>query len=151
MNKSIKETFQSRGQQAKQIYLNKKSCYRRKWFNSHRIGLGYQHGHHFIVLGSLHSKSFHVVSGQRTRNRSRRPREKWGEKKSREGVGIKGRKPSPSPFVHFLALVPFFARPKPKISLLVVPRSFFAKRLLRSLCFGIPIKRFHSRSRQLCM
>ena len=52
-----------------------------------------------------------------------------------EEVGIKGRKLSPSPFVHFLALVPFFARPK----LLLVPRSFFAKRLLRRLCFGIPV------------
>ena len=33
-----------------QIYGNKESVYIRKEFNSHRIGLGHQHGRRFIVL-----------------------------------------------------------------------------------------------------
>ena len=33
--------------------------------------------------------------------------------------------PCPSPLFHFLTLVPFFARPKPKLPFFVVPRSFF--------------------------
>ena len=41
---------------------------------------------------SLRSKRFRAVKEQRTKNESQRPREKWREWKSGEGVGKKGRK-----------------------------------------------------------
>ena len=39
-----------------QIYGNKESVYIRKEFNSHRIGLGHQHGRRFIVLGHQYGR-----------------------------------------------------------------------------------------------
>ena len=39
-----------------QIYGNKESVCIRKEFNSHRIGLGYQHGRRFIVLGHQYGR-----------------------------------------------------------------------------------------------
>ena len=56
-----------------------------------------------------------------------------GQVRERGGVGKKGGKrlltnpflPLPLPSLSFLTLVPFFARPKPKIPFFVVPRSFF--------------------------
>ena len=45
------ERFHSRGQQPCKFIGTKNSFYIRKEFNSHRIGLGHQHGRRFIVLG----------------------------------------------------------------------------------------------------
>ena len=45
------ERFHSRGQQPCKFIVTKDSFYIRKEFNSHRIGLGHQHGRRFIVLG----------------------------------------------------------------------------------------------------
>ena len=39
-----------------QIYGNKESVYIGKEFNSHRIGLGHQHGRRFIVLGHQYGR-----------------------------------------------------------------------------------------------
>ena len=52
------ERFNSRGQsmQIYQIHVNKESVYIRKDFNSHRIGLGHQHGRRFIVLGHQYGR-----------------------------------------------------------------------------------------------
>ena len=44
------ERFHSRGQRLCKFILTKESVYIRKEFNSHRTGLGHQHGHRFIVL-----------------------------------------------------------------------------------------------------
>ena len=51
---------------------------------------------------SLRSKRFRAVKEQRTRNDSQRPRENSVSKRA-------------SPHFHFLALVSFFAGPKPRI------------------------------------
>ena len=51
--------FRSRGQHVTpmQIYWNKKKrVYIRKEFNSHRTGLGHQHGRRFIVLGHKYGR-----------------------------------------------------------------------------------------------
>ena len=45
------ERFHSCGQQLCKFIGTKESFYIRKEFNSYRIGLGHQHGCHFIVLG----------------------------------------------------------------------------------------------------
>ena len=73
----------------------------------------------------LPSKRFRLVSEQKTRDESQRPREKWLKWKSGEGVGKKGRKQFPSfafsfSLFYFLALVSFLALSKPKISFLGV-------------------------------
>ena len=47
------ECFHSRGQHLCKFMGTKKSVYIRKEFNSHRIGLGHQHGRRFIVLGHV--------------------------------------------------------------------------------------------------
>ena len=70
------------------------------------------------LLVSLRSKHFRAVSEKRTRNESQRPREKWANK-------TVGR-----------TLVPFFARPKPKILFHVVPRSFFAPKPHGNACYA---------------
>ena len=57
---------------------------------------------------SLRSKRFRLVSEQRTRDESKRPREKWRKWKSGEGVWGWGTK----------SLVSFLARSKPKIPIL---------------------------------
>ena len=78
----------------------------------------------------LHSKRFRAVYEQRTRNESKRPSEKWRKKKIGEEMGRKGDLPSsfPSPLFHFLALVSFLARPKPK--------SLFAPKPNRNACYA---------------
>ena len=45
------ECFHSRGQHLCEFNGTKESVYVRKEFNSHRTGLGHQHGRRFIVLG----------------------------------------------------------------------------------------------------
>ena len=45
------ERFHSRGQQPCRFIGTKECFYIRKEFNSHRIGLGHQHGRRFIVVG----------------------------------------------------------------------------------------------------
>ena len=49
MKKAI-ERFRSRGQQLSKFIGTKESFSHKKSFNSHRIGLGHQHGRRFIVL-----------------------------------------------------------------------------------------------------
>ena len=66
-----------------------------------------------VHLISLRSKCFRAVSEQRTAGEQ--------ESKTVQKMG------------HFLVLVPFFARPKLKISFLVVPWSFFAPSLKKTL------------------
>ena len=44
------ECFHSRGQHLCKFIATKESVYIRKEFNSHRTGLGHQHGRRFIVL-----------------------------------------------------------------------------------------------------
>ena len=44
------DRFHSRGQQLCKFIGTKENFYIRKEFNSHRIGLGHQHGRRFIVL-----------------------------------------------------------------------------------------------------
>ena len=39
-----------------QIYLNKRKRFHKKEFNSHRIGLGHQHGRRFIVFGHQYGR-----------------------------------------------------------------------------------------------
>ena len=48
-------------------------------------------------IGNLRSKRFRSVSEQRTKKEGQRPREKWREWKSEEGVGKKGRFLPPLP------------------------------------------------------
>ena len=48
---SLIECFHSRGQHLCKFIGTKESVCIRKEFNSHRTGLGHQHGHRFIVLG----------------------------------------------------------------------------------------------------
>ena len=50
------ERFHSRGQRLCKFILTKESVYIRKEFNSHRTGLGHQHGHRFIVLGHQYGR-----------------------------------------------------------------------------------------------
>ena len=67
----------------------------------------------------LRSKRFRAVSEQRTRNKSQRPREKWGEYVKK---------------FHFLALVPFFRKIRPSIFFCSETKR---KRLLRRLLLTI--------------
>ena len=50
------ECFHSRGQHLCKFIGTKESVYIRKEFNSQRIGLGHQHGRHFIVLGHQYGR-----------------------------------------------------------------------------------------------
>ena len=50
------ECFHSRGQHLCKFIGTKKSVCIRKEFNSHRIGLGHQHGRRFIVLGHQYGR-----------------------------------------------------------------------------------------------
>ena len=50
---SATERFHSRGQQLCKRIGTKESLYIRKEFNSHRIGLGHQHGRRFMTLLSF--------------------------------------------------------------------------------------------------
>ena len=45
------ERFHTRGTHLCKLIGTKENIYIRKEFNSHRIGLGHQHGRRFIVLG----------------------------------------------------------------------------------------------------
>ena len=49
-----------------QIYWNKRKRLHKKnlEFNSHRIGLGHQHGRRFIVLGHQYGRRFIVLGHQ---------------------------------------------------------------------------------------
>ena len=51
--RAIIECFHSRGQHLCKFIGTKESVCIRKEFNSHRTGLGHQHGRRFIVLGQL--------------------------------------------------------------------------------------------------
>ena len=48
--------FHSRGQHLCKFIGTKESVYIRKEFNSHRTGLGHQHGRRFIVLGHKYGR-----------------------------------------------------------------------------------------------
>ena len=50
------ERFHSRGQHLRKFIGTKESVCIRKEFNSHRIGLGHQHGRRFIVLGHQYGR-----------------------------------------------------------------------------------------------
>ena len=50
------ECFHSRCQHLCKFIGTKESVGLRKEFNSHRIGLGHQHGRRFIVLGQQYSR-----------------------------------------------------------------------------------------------
>ena len=50
------ECFHSRGQQLCKFIGTKESVCIRKEFNSHRTGLGHQHGRRFIVLGHQYGR-----------------------------------------------------------------------------------------------
>ena len=50
------ECFHSRGQHLCKFTGTKESVCIRKEFNSHRTGLGHQHGRHFIVLGHQYGR-----------------------------------------------------------------------------------------------
>ena len=50
------ECFHSRGQHLCKFIGTKENVCIRKEFNSHRIGLGHQHGRHFIVLGHQYGR-----------------------------------------------------------------------------------------------
>ena len=50
------ECIHSRGQHLCKFIKTKESVCIRKEFNSHRIGLGHQHGRRFIVLGHQHGR-----------------------------------------------------------------------------------------------
>ena len=52
----IIECFYSRGQHQCKFIGTKESVCIRKEFNSHRIGLGHQHGRRFIVLGHQYGR-----------------------------------------------------------------------------------------------
>ena len=53
---SLIECFHSRGQHLCKFIGTKESVCIRKEFNSHRTGLGHQHGHRFIVLGHQYGR-----------------------------------------------------------------------------------------------
>ena len=53
---NIIECFHSRGQHICKFIETKESVYIRKEFNSHRTGLGHQHGRRFIVLGHQYGR-----------------------------------------------------------------------------------------------
>ena len=53
---SLIECFHSRGQHVCKFIRTKESVCIRKEFNSQRIGLGHQHGRHFIVLGHQYGR-----------------------------------------------------------------------------------------------
>jgi len=55
-NKGSIECFHSRGQHICKFIGTKESVCIRKEFNSQRIGLGHQHGRHFIVLGHQYGR-----------------------------------------------------------------------------------------------
>ena len=63
-NSSCIECFHSRGQQLCRFIGTKERVCIRKEFNSHRIGLGHQHGRHFIVLGHQYGHHFIVLGHQ---------------------------------------------------------------------------------------
>ena len=50
------EGFHSRDQHICKFIGTKESVYIRKEFNSHRTGLGHQHGRRFIVLGHQYGR-----------------------------------------------------------------------------------------------
>ena len=50
------ECFHLRGQHLRKFIGTKESVYIRKEFNSHRTGLGHQHGRRIIVLGYLYGR-----------------------------------------------------------------------------------------------
>ena len=50
------ECFHSRGQHLCKFIGTKESVCIRKEFNSHRTGLGHQHGHRFTVLGHQYGR-----------------------------------------------------------------------------------------------
>ena len=50
------ECFHSRGQDLCKFIGTKESVCKRKEFNSHRTGLGHQHGRRFIVLGRQYGR-----------------------------------------------------------------------------------------------
>ena len=50
------ECFHSRGQRLCKFIGTKESVCIRKEFNSHRTGLGHQHGRRFIVLGHQYGR-----------------------------------------------------------------------------------------------
>ena len=50
INGRFDKCFHSRGHHLRKFIRTKESVCIRKEFNSHRIGLGHQHGRHFIVL-----------------------------------------------------------------------------------------------------
>ena len=58
------ERFHSRGQHLCKFIGTNESVGIRKEFNSHRIGLGHQHGRRFIVLGHQHGRRFIVLGHQ---------------------------------------------------------------------------------------
>ena len=60
----VKECFHSRGQHLCTFIGTKESVCIRKEFNSHRTGLGHQHGRRFIVLGHQHGRRFIVLGHQ---------------------------------------------------------------------------------------
>ena len=78
----------------------------------------------FLALLLVFTKSLACVASVSVRFRSKeRGTKNCASKRAGEGKGVgkKGRKPPlppPSPLFHFLALVSFFARPKPKIPFL---------------------------------
>ena len=55
------ECFHSRGQHLCKFIGTKESVCISKEFISHRIGLGHQHGHRFIVLGHQYGRRFIVL------------------------------------------------------------------------------------------
>ena len=58
------ERFHSRGQYLCKFIGTKESVCIRKEFNSHRTGLGHQHGRRFIVLGHQYGRRFIVLGHQ---------------------------------------------------------------------------------------
>ena len=56
VKESVIECFHSRGQHLCKFIETKELVCIRKEFNSHRIGLGHQHGRHFIVLGHQYGR-----------------------------------------------------------------------------------------------
>ena len=52
----VTECFYSRGQHLCKFIETKERVSIRKEFNSHRIGLGHQHGRRFIVLGHQYGR-----------------------------------------------------------------------------------------------
>ena len=102
-------------------------------------------------LSSLRSKRFCAVYEQRTRNESQRPREKCASKRAGRGWGLKEGNvsflplPLPLPLFHFLALVSFLARSKPKIPFLdLLCYETKRKRLLCRLMFEKQVQKFRT-------